>query len=152
MFFFRKSLETYGHQSLLRRRELHPQAAQIRAIHSPDGIALHESARHASGAQGHVLFAHHRCQEEPELGVVHVVGRDDQGHGHRGEHQRARSRDPGWQGGVGQVRPGHQQSRERRMCQCCSTCLECYDSVFVAVLEFNVCKIKVFSETTTFFF
>lgn len=104
-----QGVEAHGHQGLLRRREFHAQTAQIRALHSTDGAALHESARDPSGTEGHILFAHNWRQKEPELVSIHLVGRDDQRYHYRGEHQRTRPGDTGRQSGLGQVRTGDEQ-------------------------------------------
>ena len=136
-------MEANGDHGLLRRREFHAQAAQIRALHSTNGAALHESARDSSGAEGHLLLANHWRQEEPELGTVHVARRHDQRYRHRGEHQRARSRHPGRQGRLGQVRAGHQSARERRRGQCCAARLSTQSLRGCQSIELDfVCKIK----------
>ena len=56
--------------------------------------------------------ANYRCQEEPLVAHVHIAGRYHEGHGARGQHQRAGPGDTGWQGCVGQVCASDEQSRE----------------------------------------
>eukprot|EP00123_Amoebidium_parasiticum_P018327 comp24171_c2_seq1/m.44149 comp24171_c2_seq1/g.44149 ORF comp24171_c2_seq1/g.44149 comp24171_c2_seq1/m.44149 type:complete len:189 (-) comp24171_c2_seq1:763-1329(-) len=41
----KKIMEAYDHKSHICRGRFHAQTAQVRAIHSPDGIALHQGAR-----------------------------------------------------------------------------------------------------------
>ena len=51
----------------------------------PTGAALQEGARDTPRAEGHVLSAHHRGEEEPLLADVHVARRHHEGNDHRGE-------------------------------------------------------------------
>merc|ERR1711872_750752 len=112
-----KEKKLHGYQGHLRRRGLHAETSQVRAIHPADGPALQKGPRHASRTQSHLPAADHRRQEEPLLAQLHLPRRHHKRHHHRSQRFRAGTRYAGGKSHLGQVRPSYQSSRERRMHQ-----------------------------------
>ncbi|CAM9193878.1 unnamed protein product, partial [Lampetra planeri] len=113
-------VEAPRHQGLLRGRRLHPQAAQVRALHPPHGIALQEGPRDPPRVEGHFCLPILGVKKNPSSPMYTSLGVITKGNRHRGERQRAGPGDAGRQGGVGKVRAGNEQPGERRLHQRCS--------------------------------
>merc|ERR550525_1929715 len=90
-------------------------------IHQAYGSKDEEGPCNASRTESHILSSDNWSQEEPQQPNVHQPGRYHKGDSSGGEHQRTRLGDLWGQGGLGQVRSGDQQPRERRLYQCSAT-------------------------------
>lgn len=64
-------MEADGDQGVLRGGGVHEEAPEVRAFHPAHGAEVQEGARHAPRTEGHLLPAHHRGEEEPELRALH---------------------------------------------------------------------------------
>ena len=69
-----EGMEADGDQGDVCWGQLHQEAAQVREVHPADGPPHEQGARHAPGAEGHVLSAHHWGEEEPLQSHVHQPG------------------------------------------------------------------------------